>query len=336
MSSLVLYCRMEEENILKELLGDAEWEEMLEEGEIPDQKENLDGLQCPVVKCKDKTFKNLFTLQRHWTEIHTKQINLKECSECQRLFRRPSDVKKHALKFHGKEVEARSVKRDNKFYIDPEGKSVTPRWKARTDSLKRPLVEINAMVPKANATTSQTNELCVPVETVTKEQKSNTTPITPVRQGSRAGPSQPKKLCAPVKSVTKEQGSSAKQVQMTGATSQIALVPGAHKVGQQAPLPTSRDLLLKHVMHARSQLDHWTKVEKEARDALAKFDREKQQCERMQNEAKVKELERLLSEERNRRREAESKARRLEQQNALKEKMDFIDFLQANEHFNKF
>ena len=81
MSALVLYCRMAEENILKELLHGMDWDSDLEEGEVVDQ-ENPVNIKCPVGKCKDKSFAKPFSLQRHWAEIHCKQIKLRECLEC--------------------------------------------------------------------------------------------------------------------------------------------------------------------------------------------------------------------------------------------------------------
>ena len=56
-------------------------------------------------------------------------------------------------------------------------------------------------------------------------------------------------------------------------------------------MPTSRDLLVKHVLHATGQVEHWVKVEQVTKEALAKFDHEKDKLVREQKHVKLKEME---------------------------------------------
>ena len=315
MTLLILYCRMGEVNILDELMKDMaeiNWEDELEEGEVID-KENVGTFKCPVDKCQGKSFVKRFTLERHWHEVHAKTIKLFECRDCKRMFKRPSDVKRHSLKFHGREAGISSVVRDNKFYIDPEGKTLS-LGKKNTLSLKRPL------------TASQGQQETVPTSTAKRVAFTQVTGVSEDRTSPL-----PKVAKAPGGRVALTQMTPVPEKAPSTATSQIAQVPGARKVGEKAtaPLPTSRDMLLKHLLHAREQAQHWQKVEREAKEALNSFDKQKEK-------ARLKDLERMVAEERQKRREAESKVRQLEQRSALKEKMDFVDFLQSNEHFSKF
>ena len=85
-------------------------------------------------------------------------------------------------------------------------------------------------------------------------------------------------------------------------------------------------------MNAKSQIDHWTKVQQEAKKAFNQFDWEKERFGCEKDKTRVKKLERLLTEDWHRRKQAESKAHHLEQQRAMKEKkMDFVDFIQAKQ-----
>lgn len=291
---------MEEINILDELMIDIEetdWDECLKGTEVPKQTDGKENhsVGCPVPRCHEKTFKNAFTLQRHWTEVHQAQIKLHECRACKRIFRRSSDAKRHSMQFHGSDVGSSIIVRENKFYIDPEGHSLTSKPKGEAPLKKR---AVNGSQPSEVASKKQCHIARAALATVSgADSDSQTMAVNP--EGSDA------------------------------SCSQMAKVPGAGKVGTHvtAPLPTSRDMLLRHLMDARHQVQHWLKVEKEAKEALNIFDREKEK-------ARVKDLERLLAEERAKRRDAEKKVRQMERCSALREHMDFVDFLQANQHFN--
>ena len=125
-----------EVNIYEELMqamDEIEWSNgELEEGELKDRtqfpvpsienKENQTAT-CNVKACKGKTFTKAFALKRHWREVHQKAVQLMECTQCTKIFRRNSDLKRHFVSKHGQISQRMSkvVSWPNKFFVDPEG-----------------------------------------------------------------------------------------------------------------------------------------------------------------------------------------------------------------------
>ena len=208
-----------DENILEDLMrdmGEIEWDSEPEDGEICDsEKENV--LHCPVQECKNKTFKKTFT-SCHWLEVFMPchAVKLQDCNASQRVFRRLSDAKRHSLKFHEKEMGSKLVVRDNKFFVDPQG-------------VQMPTCNLVKQMPGRSVGQLMTNSIPIldrtrPLSMGSSPPKpANNNPITDRKRLLSMGLSSPK----PAKTVCIVPISCNFQT----ATSQIARVPGAHRVG---------------------------------------------------------------------------------------------------------
>ena len=102
-----------EVNIYDELMkamDEVEWSNSeLEEGELVDLiqfpgetqgKENKQPLSYKVNQCKVKTFSKMYALKRHLKKVHQKSMQLVECTQCIKIFRRNSDLKRHIVSKH--------------------------------------------------------------------------------------------------------------------------------------------------------------------------------------------------------------------------------------------
>ena len=118
---------------LKQAMDEIEWSDgELEEGELKDlikfpvpstENKEIQPVTCKVKASKGKTFTKVFALKRHWREVHQKAVQLMECTQCTKVFRQNSDLKRHFVAWHGQISQRMSkvVSRPNKFFVYPEG-----------------------------------------------------------------------------------------------------------------------------------------------------------------------------------------------------------------------
>ena len=144
-------------------------------------------------------------------------VNLQECNACQRVFRRLSDAKRHSLKFHKKEMGSNPVVKDNNFFVDPQGAQMPTRNLARQMQGR----SVSQLMTNSNPIVDRTRPLSMGSS---PPKPANNNPITDKKRPLSMGLSSPK----PVKTVCIVQSSCNSQT----ATSQIARVPGAHRVGR--------------------------------------------------------------------------------------------------------
>ena len=63
------------------------------------EKKCKNGEQFTCDEC-DKTFANMYNLERHRKVLHKESANKYECSQCVKSFTRKDNFKKHILKYH--------------------------------------------------------------------------------------------------------------------------------------------------------------------------------------------------------------------------------------------
>ena len=144
-------------------------------------------------------------------------VKLQECNVCQRVFKRLSDTKRHSLKFHKQEMGSKSVVRDNKFFVDPQGAQMPTRNLVK----QMPGRSVSQLMTNSNPFFDRTRPLSMGSA---PPKPANNNPITNRKRPLSMGLSSPK----PAKTVCIVPSSCNSQT----ATSQIARVPGAHRVGR--------------------------------------------------------------------------------------------------------
>ena len=305
-----------EVNIYDELMkamDEVEWSDSeLEEGELVDLikfpgemegKENKQPLSCRVNQCKGKSFSKMYALKRHWKEVHEKSVQLMECTQCTKIFRRNSDLKRHFVSKHGSisQKMCKVVSRPNKFFVDPQG--VEPPRGFLTPRDPQRVVQVTPL----QATQAASSQLARVPDKAT---------VAPAMTVDRSAPS-------------------------TEVIPNQEPDKSADSISEG--LLTSRDLLVKKVMEAKEKQRYWAGIETEAKEAIRKFDQEKERARvsqlerqlkeerelRMQAQQKVchlQQLETQLKEERELRKQAEQKVRHLQEESSIPERMDFLDF----------
>ena len=196
------------------------------------------------------------------------------------------------------EMGSKSVVRDSKFFVDPQG-------------VQMPTRNLVKQVPGRSVSQLMTNS--DPILDRARPLSMGSSPFKPANNNTITDRKRPLLMVSSSPKPAKTVCIVPRSCNSQAAISQIARVLSSHRVGRDLwqqkgsevsassstctvviqsscdPLPTSRDMLVQEVLEAKRNVQLWTNKEAEAKEVLRQFDH--------QREAKLEQLEMELKEE---------------------------------------